>query len=195
MNVALRPPAMTRDEFLDWAARQERRHEFDGAGPVAMTGGTLHHNLITINIPLVLRTCLRGTSCMVFGPDAGVATVSKRVRYPDALVTAAAQAGTGRLVADPLVVFEVVSPGSEYTDRILKVRGYAAVPTIRRYVIAEQTSMGLTVFCRAGAGQGWTANVLTAEDMLDIPEVDVRIPVRELHQGTSLPETEPDDGR
>ena len=38
MNLALRKP-MTLAEFLAWEERQPLRHEFDGVGPVAMTGG------------------------------------------------------------------------------------------------------------------------------------------------------------
>ena len=39
MNLALRKP-MTLAEFLEWEERQPLRYEFDGVGPVAMTGGT-----------------------------------------------------------------------------------------------------------------------------------------------------------
>jgi hypothetical protein len=39
MNVVLRTPRMTRDEFLTWAEVQRARYEFDGFVPVAMTGG------------------------------------------------------------------------------------------------------------------------------------------------------------
>ena len=43
MNLALRKP-MTLAEFLEWEERQPLRYEFDGVGPVAMTGGTYGHS-------------------------------------------------------------------------------------------------------------------------------------------------------
>ena len=46
MNVALRGPVTTA-EFLAWEERQELRFELDGFRPVAMTGGTIAHDLIT----------------------------------------------------------------------------------------------------------------------------------------------------
>jgi hypothetical protein len=46
MNVALRRPRMSVDEFLAWENRQEERWEFDGFGPRAMVGGTVAHNVI-----------------------------------------------------------------------------------------------------------------------------------------------------
>ena len=46
MSVTFRVPAMTRDQFFDWAEAQGGRYEFDGFQPVAMTGGNLNHNRI-----------------------------------------------------------------------------------------------------------------------------------------------------
>ena len=45
MNLALRKP-VTLAEFLEWEERQPMRYEFDGVGPVAMTGGTYGHSTI-----------------------------------------------------------------------------------------------------------------------------------------------------
>jgi hypothetical protein len=39
MNVPLRKP-MTLAEFLDWEEQQPLRYKFDGAQPIAITGGT-----------------------------------------------------------------------------------------------------------------------------------------------------------
>ena len=89
MNVALRQPAMTREQFFDWAQTQERRYEFDGFQPVAMNGGTSNHDQICHNIYFALRTRLRDTGYRVLGPSAGLATLGDAVRYPDAMVTCA----------------------------------------------------------------------------------------------------------
>ena len=37
---------MTLAEFLEWEEGQPRRYEFDGVGPVAMTGGTYGHSTV-----------------------------------------------------------------------------------------------------------------------------------------------------
>ena len=62
-------------------------------------------------------------------------------------------------------------------DRIVKVREYAAVPSIRRYVILESTSVGLTVLERAAPDQVWQTTVLTNDDTLRMPEINIDIPV------------------
>ena len=87
MNIALRKPRMTREQFFTWAEAQDKRYEFDGFQPVAMVGSTLNHNQIVRNIYDALRSRLKGSSCRPMGPDDGVATVGETVRYPDALIT------------------------------------------------------------------------------------------------------------
>jgi Uma2 family endonuclease len=187
MNVALRTPTMSREQFLDWAAAREERYEFDGVQPVAMTGGTTRHNIIAQNVTFALRTRLAGTPCRPLGPDVGVATTAEAVRYPDALVTCTKFADTECLVPGVVVVFEVLSPTSGRIDRIVKVREYHAVPTIRRYVILEYTSIGLTVFTRDGADDPWTATTLIADDTLQMPEIGAEIPVVDFYEGTDIP--------
>ena len=183
MSVTLRVPAMTRDQFLDWAEAQEARHEFDGFAPVAMTGGNLNHNRIAFNIHTALRGRLKGGGCEPLGMDAGVATVGDTVRYPDGVVTCSPARGVSRLVPDPVVVFEVISPTSGHVDRIVKIREYAAVASIRRYVIVEAASAGMTVHERRDSGRKWTVTAIMAGDLLLLPEIGVEIPVAELYEG------------
>jgi Uma2 family endonuclease len=187
MSVALTERRMTREEFFDWAQAQDERYEFDGFQPVAMTGGNINHSRITINILAALRRRLRGKACEPLGPDAGVATTGDKVRYPDALVTCTRTPGEDRLVLNPVVVFEVLSPDSGRTDRIDKVRDYGATPTILCYVIVERTSIGVTVLSRADGAQPWTAAALADGDVLAIPEVGVEIPVAEFYGDVDLP--------
>jgi Uma2 family endonuclease len=187
MSVTRRIPTMTRDQFFDWAEAQDARYEFDGFDPVAMTGGNLNHNSIAFNIHRALHARLRGTGCRPWGLDAGVATVGDTVRYPDGVVTCSPADGVSRLVPNPVVVFEVISPTSGHVDRIVKVREYNAVDSIRRYVIVESVSVGLTVHERPQAGQKWTVTTMMADDLLLLPEINVEIPVAELYEGVDLP--------
>jgi Uma2 family endonuclease len=190
MSTVLRKPRMTRDEFFDWAQAQDTRYEFDGFAPVAMTGGNINHSQITQNILVSLRARLRGSRCRPLGPDAGLVTVGDAVRYPDALVTCDKVRGLALTVSGAVVVFEVLSPTSGRTDRIVKLREYRAVPTIRCYVILEHDSVGLTVLTRQREDEDWTARALTSEDTLQLPEIGTEIPVAELYEDVDLPETE-----
>jgi Uma2 family endonuclease len=188
MNIALRK-TWTQEQFFPWAEAQDERYEFDGVQPVAMTGGTINHSRITRGLHRALDDRLRRGGlgrCEPLGPDAGIETVGKAVRYPDALVTCAEVRGEARLVTGVVVVFEVLSPASGRTDRVVKVKEYAAVPSIRRYVILESTSIGLTVLEREGPDDAWRTTILTDGNVLRMPEIGIEIPVGELYEGLTF---------
>jgi len=180
----------TQDEFLIWAETQACRYEFDGMQPVAMTGGTAAHGIIQQNLYTALNNRLRGSSCRVYGPDNGVATVGKAIRYPDALVTCTRQELSARLISDVIVVFEIISPSSGRIDRFVKVREYGAVASIRRYVMIESTSLDLTVMARKEPSTGWLTTTLTQGEILSLPEVGIDLPVAELYADMDLADEE-----
>jgi Uma2 family endonuclease len=181
MDVAVQK-TWTQERFFAWAQAQDVRYEFDGFRPVAMTGGTAAHSRVRLNLQFSLQSRLRGKGCEALGPDAGVGTVDGTVRYPDALVTCSKVENGAYLVPGVVVVFEVASPSPRavHTDRVIKVREYAAVPSIRRYVIVESEFVGLTVMERLGPDEPWTVSVLTIDGILGLPEIGIEVPVAEI---------------
>lgn len=182
MNVTLRTPLMTREQFLDWVERQEEPYEFDGYEPVPMTGGTLRHALLCSNILFALRKRVEGLGFDVLH-EAGVATVGNALRYPDVMIIPSGGPLQDRIMPDPLVVFEIVSPSSGRTDRHVKLREYRAAQTIRRYIIVDGDD--LTVYFRSEAGQDWVADALSRDDVISLPEMKIDIPVKEFFAGVA----------
>jgi Uma2 family endonuclease len=175
----------TAEQFLAWAEGREARYEFDGFRPVAMTGGSARHNRITTNIHAALRSRLRGTPCAFYGPDLGV-RIGEAIRYPDALVTCARFLDSARVAPDVRVIFEVLSPSSAGVDRIIKVKEYARVASMRRYVMVETRFPGVTVLHRDDARDAWRALVLTEAEILAVPEAAIEIPVAELYEDVAF---------
>jgi len=185
MTVALGKP-MTREAFFAWAEAQEERYEFDGIQPVAMTGGNVGHSRIIRNINRHLANRLAGKRCESVGPEAGIATVGQAVRYPDALVTCSGVGDQARLVPDPVIVFEVVSPTSVHMDHVLKLHEYQAVPTIRRYIIVDSAAAAVTLHARDQDGVAFDSVKLAYSDMIRLPEIGIEIPVASLYEGTAF---------
>jgi Uma2 family endonuclease len=158
-----------------------------------MTGGSANHSRILANIHVALRSLLSGTPCSHFGPDLGIRTIGETVRFPDALITCTKSSGTDRLAPNVVVVFEVLSPDSGRRDRIEKVREYAAVASIRRYVIIETAGTGLFVLHRQQGDVAFNALTLTGEDLLDLPEVGVSLAIAETYEDVAIPAPARDD--
>ena len=187
MSVTLRKP-MTLAEFLAWEERQELRWEYDGFAPVAMTGGTNAHEAIGGALRALLFVALRGRSCQVRGPTMKI-EVAGRIRYPDALVFCSRATPGQTVITDPVVVFEVISPSTSRIDRLQKLREYQDTPSIQRYVILESDAIAATTYTRHGSD--FVVGVLTGDDALVMPEIEVSIPLRDIYADVPLPE---DDG-
>ncbi len=190
MNLAS-PKPMTLAEFLAWEERQPLRYEFDGIGPVAMTGGTFAHAVIQRNLALAIGARLRGKPCQFLGSDLKIQVGDGHIRYPDGMVVCSPVDRTATVVSDPVVVFEVLSPSTAAKDRIVKAREYQATPSIRHYVMLEQDSVGATVYARAG--DLWTHEILIADSALALPEIGVELPLAELYEGIVFDDGQDED--
>jgi Uma2 family endonuclease len=173
MSAHLRPAlAWTLEEFLDWERQQEARWEFDGVGPVAMTGGTLRHSIIGSQVFLALSARLR-PPCRAFRGDVKVQVAENRIRYPDAVVSCTDPLPEGDdILPGPVVVFEVLSPSIAAVDRSVKAAEYAATPGIRVYVMLEQDAPRATM--RRRGAEGWTETAIEGEDAtIALPEIGI----------------------
>jgi Uma2 family endonuclease len=79
----------------------------------------------------------------------------------------------------------VISESTRRTDQVFKLREYHAVPTIKRYILVEQTGVALTVHSRR-QDEAWTTIALGAGDVLDLPEIGITIPVDDIFEGLSF---------
>ena len=180
MNVALRR-GMTLEEFLCWEESQEERWEFDGFAPVAMVGGTRAHALITVKLLSVLRGLLEGGSCTVYNDSLKIIAAGS-TRYPDAFVACGPFPAAATVAANPVVVFEVESPGTAQFDYGVKNAEYRGTPSILRYVIVAQDRVLATVFARVG--DAWVGSLITdAAAVLEMPEIGVSLPLAALYEG------------
>jgi len=183
MNFALRTP-MTVAQFLAWEERQELRYEFDGVRPIAMAGGTATHSAIQTNLISALVTRLRGKPCRPHGSELKIA-VAGSIRYPDAFIVCTPVDRRASVVAEPVVVFEILSDSSVHDDLVVKNAEYRATPSILRYVVLQQSAAGATVFARKG--EDWVSDVVAgAEGVLRMPEIGIDIPLAEIYADVDL---------
>ena len=110
-----------------------------------------------------------------------VLTPAGRVRYPDVKV-ACSEFDPSADHVDPVVVFEVLSPTTEMTDRRVKSAEYASIAGVMAYVLIAQDRPAATVLRRDSA---WEPEELAGpEAVLDLPEIGVAFQLAELHPDT-----------
>ncbi len=145
-----RPPIMTIEEYFRLEENDtENRYEYIDGQVFMLTGGTFNHSTISGNIYSILRGLLRGKPCRVYNSDIKVQLSQKRYFYPNITVTCALNdRGTGNLLRSPRVIFEVLSPGTEISDRTWKLQSYLALPTLQEYILVNTTTLKMEIYRR-----------------------------------------------
>jgi Uma2 family endonuclease len=180
-------------EFLAWEREQPERYEYAGGVVTMMTGASLTHVTITMNIAFALRQSLRGRGCRPFTNDAKV-LAGGSVRYPDITVTCTPFGGKDDIVPDPIVVIEVISPSTEREDRGRKKFDYFATPSIQQYAIIEQDARRVDLYTRSG--DLWTDEIVEGDATLTLSSIGVDITLNAIYEDTELDATRrQEDGR
>ncbi|RYD85153.1 MAG: Uma2 family endonuclease [Verrucomicrobiaceae bacterium] len=174
---------LTPEEYLAAERVTQTKHEYLAGVVYAMAGASRTHNLIAGNIFGELRNQLRGRKCVPFGSDMRLRIRSPRATfyyYPDVAVECSETAGDE--IEEPTVIFEVLSPDTERSDRGDKLVNYQNIPTMRVYVLVDQYKAAVTVF-RRGEGDAWDMDVLgSIEDTLALPEISCSLPLRAMYE-------------
>src|ERR1700730_1278708 len=174
---------MSLDEFLAWERDQPERYEYAGGVVTMMTGGSAAHVTIAMNLAFALRHALRGTGCRPFGSDMKV-IANHTVRYPDISVICRPVGDRENHLSDPVVIIEVISPGTEREVRGRKKFDYFATPSIRQYAIIEQDERLIDLYTRTG--DRWTDEIIEGDAVLNLSSIGVEVSLDVIYEDTEL---------
>jgi Uma2 family endonuclease len=172
----------TPESFLAWEDQQEGKHEFDGQRVIPMTGGSIAHQLIVMNLCVALRGLVSARGFLAVQEMR--LRIGPRFRYPDALVCAGPLHQATKTLTDATAIFEVASDDTAATDRVIKLGEYTAVPSLRCYVLLEQTAIAATLYQREPGGP-WIATAHT-EGALTLSGLDIALPLADLYHGLTF---------
>ncbi len=181
------PPIMTPEEYLAWEAEQELRYEYDSGEITAMTGGTLPHNDLAINLLTALRPHVKARGCRINMADAKVQVQEKGPYYYPDLVVSCDQRdlASTKLIRYPKLVVEVLSPGTASKDRGKKFRELQRSETLQEYVLVDYESMLVECF-RRSEGRFWIYEAFEEGEMVRLESLGFEIAIATLYEDVQL---------
>lgn len=202
MIAQLQNQRITPQEYLEWEEQQTIKYEYINGKIFAMTGGTLSHNSIAVNLTSALKNHLRGKGCKVFMADAKVG-VSRQgpFHYPDVMVSCDPRDQRARkIIYHPCLLVEVLSPGTEAFDRGKKFRHYRRIDSLKEYVLIEPDKMNVECYRLNQVGK-WELTSYSLEETrisgteleVYLTSVDFRCPISLLYEDVVFPEDNPED--
>ncbi len=178
---------MTPEEYLEWEAKQELRHEYIDGEILAMTGGTLPHTKIYLNFYRALYPHLRQMGCEAYVSDAKVqANKNSRYFYPDLVVTCDPDDLKAKdFIQNPKIIVEVLSPSTANYDRTKKLKYYRQIPSLQEYVLVDSEEIAVEVY-RRGEGKMWLYYEYEAGEAIALDSIEFDCAIELLYEGVSF---------
>lgn len=173
MSDAASTQPTTAAEYLAWERVQEGKHEFADGRVFAMAGGSPRHNFLSTSVAAELRSALRHKACHVLSSGQRIAAIpTRRYVYADAVVVcgpAQMEAGTTDVLANPRIIVEVLSAGTEKYDRGGKWEAYQRLASLTDYLLLAQATARIEHFRREDDG-AWSYRTLEAGDTVTLED-------------------------
>ncbi len=155
-------PLLSPEQYLQLERQSDVRHEFHGGELFAMSGGTLNHSAIALNLGAELRLKLRDLPCRVFSSDLRIKIEATGLyTYPDLSVVCGVPLLEGDrkdTLLNPRVIVEVLSPSTEAYDRGKKFENYRTIPSLQEYLLVATDAPAIERFTRQSDGS-WNLTV------------------------------------
>ena len=169
---------MTTDEFLAWTEGRPGRYELIDGQVIAMSPERVLHAEVKAAAYLGLRSAIRdaGLPCRAM-PDGMTVRIDDHTAFePDALVYCGERAAPNAIdIPNPVIVVEVVSPGTRSVDQGAKLRGYFRVESVAHYLILYPDNRLVVHHARGGGDVIATRMVSEGSLVLDPPGLTVAV--------------------
>ena len=175
---------MTLAEFLDWDDGTDTRYELIDGRPVAMAPVTASHSVIVVNLGFELKSRL--TAPCYAGGEAGVGRPGRDDTFYEADIVVSCtsiEAGT-KVIPDPVVVVEVLSPSTIEHDRGRKAYDYRRIDSVQEIVLVSSEQRHVVVWRRRGAK--WEVEDLIGDSALELEPVAVSIPLAAIYADSGV---------
>lgn len=172
-------------------ASPDVKYEYIDGHMYAMSGGTIDHAQIAMNLIRALADHLQSRSCRVFSSDVRVQVAEKKYFYPDVTVSCNPkdwQQGNGDIIHFPRLVIEVLSPSTEAHDRRKKSISYQACSTVEEHALISTQYPMIEIFRRHAGGNLWVYQQYGPNQEIMLASVKLSIPLADIYRLTDIAE-------
>ena len=174
----------TVDEYFVYEAESEIKHEYIDGEIYAMSGGTRKHGLVIMNLSVAIGGRLINSTCRAYPSDLRVKINDLRYVYPDLSAICGEEIFTDEketTLTNPTLVVEVMSPSSEKYDTGMKSTMYRSLPSLKAYLIVDQSRLFVQLYTRQD--NGWLLQEFDKLDQtISLPMINAELPLSEVYR-------------
>ncbi|HEX8072506.1 MAG TPA: Uma2 family endonuclease [Pyrinomonadaceae bacterium] len=181
---------VTPQEYLELERKAAAKHEYLKGEVFAMTGASLKHNRITVNIAAELKRQLKQTDCDVLVSDMHVAAPGATLyTYPDVVVVCdepQLQDSHFDTLLNPCLIIEVLSKSTAPYDLEIKFGYYRTIESLTEYLVVAQAEHYVAQHVRQPDGRWLITDIRGLETRIELASVPCTLALAEVYERASL---------
>ncbi|MBD1832461.1 Uma2 family endonuclease [Cyanobacteria bacterium FACHB-472] len=166
---------ISKEDYLEGERVSPIKHEYKRGQVYAMVGAKKPHIIIAGNLVTLFNNHLEDSPCIVLSSDIKVRLESADCYYyPDVALTCDERDtnSTDDFILYPILVIEVLSPSTAAFDRGEKFADYQTSPSLREYVLINQSQMSVECFRLSDSGD-WVSQTYRQGDEVYFASIDI----------------------
>jgi Uma2 family endonuclease len=183
------PQRMTIEEFLAWSSETAGRWQLVDGQPRSMAPPGHTHAMLQSELIRVIGNHLveSRSPCRVAATPGIVPHVRARdnVRIPDAAVTCSSDRSQEAVMAEPLLIVEVLSPSNE-GETWANVWAYTTIPTVQEIVVLHTDEIAAEIVRRRTDGSWPKAPHVVRSGDISLDSIGFRTPLAALYRTTKF---------
>lgn len=178
---------MTLQEYLEFDHQAEGRFEFYDGDVFEMSGGSPEHSLLANRIGRLLGNQIDAKGCLVFQSDIKIKVPTMPpYRYADVSALCGKpeyeETGKQKLLINPTLIVEVLSPSTEGYDKDKKFKAYKSIESLREYLLISQDEKFVVLYTKHNE-KFWFQSEYVDGETLKLESLDCNLSVDEIYEG------------
>jgi Uma2 family endonuclease len=177
------PNRMTVDEFLAWDDGTDTRYELVDGTIRAMAPPSNAHGVIAVNGAVLLRAALRDRRPCLPQAEAGV-RINDHVCWQADIAVTCTPIAAGNEIDQPVLIVEVLSPGTRTNDLGRKLNDYKTLPSVQEIWMIDGERRWAQVWRRGD--EGWIGQDFVGSAAFESGVLRSLVPLDELYADSGL---------
>jgi Uma2 family endonuclease len=181
---------MTLEEYLEFDHNAEGRYEYFDGNVFEMSGGSPEHSLLGNRVGFLLQRELIQKNCGVYNSEVQIKVPALLpYRYSDVSALCGEpiyeEMAKQKLLVNPTLIVEVLSPPTEKYDRDLKFKAYKSIESLREYLLISQDEKFVTLYSKHNE-KFWFQSEYVDNETLKLESLECELKVDEIYLGINL---------
>ncbi|MCZ8028054.1 MAG: Uma2 family endonuclease [Microcystis sp. LE19-10.1B] len=181
------PKTRSLEEYRNLETIAEVKHEYHDGEIIEMTGGSINHNSILINLIVLLKLALRGTNYRLQSSDLRLWIPQyNRGLYPDLMLIAGEPLLSDNRndeILNPCLIIEVLSPSTSGYDRGDKFRYYRSIPQLNQYLLVSQGEILIESYSKTSENNWLLQEYTPARGIISLDSLGISLNLADIYEG------------